>query len=170
MSLVLAMLPLLFAVATVLPLAPEARAEISGPVVGVNPACGTLTDNVFGFNDDSGVPSDFTYTNGSHWCVRVDWYIPPPPKEASCAVNFYVPIGKATALLPVGLIDSAGRKTVVTIDESGAYGDTVVIGKPAGVDNPITHVNIGDNNGQQPGSAQIGWGNFPESVFWACGH
>jgi hypothetical protein len=125
---------------------------------------------VFGFNDDSGIPSDFTYTNGSQWCVRVDWYIPPPPKDASCALNFYVPIGNATALLPVGLIDSAGRKTVFTIDGSGAYGDTVVIGKPAGVENPITHVNIGDSNGQQPGSAQIGWGNFPESVFWACGH
>jgi hypothetical protein len=40
---------------TLLPLAPEAHAEISGPVVHVNPACRTLADDVFGFNDNSGV-------------------------------------------------------------------------------------------------------------------
>jgi len=164
-------LGLLVAAASLLPLVtvtPTAHAFFD-PNVTVNPACGTAGDNVFQFIDENGNPSAFTYANGSQYCVRVDWDIPPLPKDAGCGITFYVPNGNATDDLPIGLIDTAGRKTIVHVKEVDVAGPVVILDKPEGVDNPIAHINIGDNNGESYPS-QIGWGDFPGSVSIVCGH
>jgi hypothetical protein len=164
-------LGLFVAATSLLPLAnltPAADAYFD-PSVTVNPACGTFDDNVVQFTDDNGNPSAFTYANGSQYCVRVDWDIPPLPRDASCGVTFYVPNGNATADLPIGLTDTEGRKTIVHVQEAGVQGPVFIVDKPSGVDNPITHINIGDNNGESYPS-QIGWGDFSGSVSLECGH
>jgi hypothetical protein len=133
--------------------------------VTVNPACGAAADNYFGFTDGQDAPSAWTYANGSQWCVRADWYITPPPNGEDCSLRFYVPLGNATADLPVGLIDAAGNKIIAHVHEDNVYGYVNLIDSTRYTNVPINHVNIGDNNGQAYPN-QIGWGTFPGSVAW----
>jgi hypothetical protein len=119
--------------------------------------CGPPDQQYFPFIDLNGLASDYTFANGAHPCVRVDWYFEPLPKEKNCTISFYVPNGNANAYLPVGLIDVNGQKTYFRFSEDPVNGPVQVFSKNAGEDVPINHVNIGDNNGESY-PTMIGWG------------
>jgi hypothetical protein len=158
------------AASALLPLSGAAYAQAADPehglpLVTANPACGAVTDNYFGFTDDQDAPSAWTYANGSQWCVRVDWYVTPPPRGEDCRLQFYVPVGNATADLAVGLFDAAGNEIIARVQEDGASGYVNLIDSTPYTNIPINHVNIGDNNGQAY-PTRIGWGTFPGSVAW----
>lgn len=105
----------------------------------------------FTATDLAGNPIYWTYSNGSHACVSVDYY---PVSTATCRYWFYVPEGHATANVIFGYWTTDGVKHYApTLNENPVFG-----WQPIFTSANVTRINFQDNNGQTPGSTEIGWG------------
>ncbi len=121
------------------------------------------TQQYFSTYDDSGVPIDWTYANGSNQCVEVSYT--PTYTSTSCAFDFYVPNGYATGYvdLKVGYLAN-GDPHYVTYDlnENPVSGFQQVFTL-----SDVFSVTFGDNDGQS--GTQIGWGsNVAASLRQVC--
>lgn len=105
--------------------------------------------------DDSSTAIDWTYSNGNHPCVRVDF---PIDDGTSCDFFFYVPNAHATTRhLVFGYWTSDGAKHYFpTVDENSTYGWKKLT--TSQIDH-VTRISFQDNDGE-PGT-QIGWGSQP---------
>ena len=131
--------------------------------------------------DGNGVATTSTYVKGSQWCVSQDWHFPAAGHAGKCQYLLYVPndanvpVAGANATIVVGFYGPDGRTLIAhsdPIDESQVAGlvPLTISGDP-GLSDTFTGINIGDNNGQPPGSAQIGWGlDYQNSLVRACPH
>jgi hypothetical protein len=121
--------------------------------------------------DDDGALTDSTFTHGSQWCVRADWHFPAyNPNGGTCHYMFYVPNdvnaffdtgGGADASFVVGFYGSDGRILAHSdpVPEAALSGFTPLrISGDENLSATFTGINIGSNNGQAPGAAQIGFG------------
>lgn len=118
----------------------------------------------FSTTDNSGVPIDWTYANGSNQCVQVSYS--PTFTPASCTFYFYVPNGYATGYvdLKVGhLVNGNPGVTTYQLNENPVSGFTQVFTLPN-----VYSVTFGDNDGQSY-PTQIGWGsNVADSLRQNC--
>ncbi|MFB9238783.1 hypothetical protein ACFFWC_25185 [Plantactinospora siamensis] len=117
------------------------------------------TQQYFGATDLYGLPTNYTYSNGSHACVRVTF--PPVTKSSTCDFWFYVPAGYGTAKVVFGYWvrnPSTGvtTKYYASVDEQPLEGWHKVFSAAN-----VTDINFQDNNGQPQGDYLIGWGNGP---------
>jgi hypothetical protein len=132
--------------------------------------------------DDDGAYTGSTYVKGAQWCRRLDWKFPAAGSSGTCHYWFYVPndvnVGNTTgiganATIVLGFYGSDGQTLVAhsdPIDESAVAGYTpLTISGDPNISATFTGLNLGDNNGQPAGSAQIGWGvDVPNSLKRVC--
>ena len=114
-------------------------------------------DQYFNTNDLNNVPISWTYSNGSHACIRVRYT--PPGDDANCDYWFYVPRGHATAPIVFGYWDKSGTKRYASLNENTHEGWTFAFKARS-----VNRIEFQDNNGQ--GTGQIGWGNGSGYGFW----
>jgi hypothetical protein len=133
------------------------------------------SNNVYAIvNDDDGATTVSTYTKGSQWCIRADWTFDAAAASGTCQYWFYVPndvnLGNTTgigadATFVVGFYGPDGHTLVAHSDpvyEAADAGLTqLTINGQGDLPANFTGINLGDNNGQAPGSAQIGFGAVP---------
>jgi hypothetical protein len=115
------------------------------------------TSQYFSATDNYGLPVNYTYSNGSHACVRVSFT--PVTKLTNCEFWFYVPAGWGTANVIFGYwvkdpVLGTTTKYYASINEDPYEGWHKVFTAPN-----VTAINFQDNNGQTPGDYLIGWGN-----------
>jgi hypothetical protein len=138
------------------------------------------------FADDNHADTLSTFVKGNRWCERVDWRFAPagsggPGGVQTCQYEFYVPNdvnafdhtgGGADATFVVGFYGPDGQLVQHSdpIPEAALAGfTTLTIGGQKNLSADFTGVNLGDNNGQDPGSAQVGWGAAsPSSLRRVC--
>lgn len=120
------------------------------PTVDTNPSCtGT---QYWSIRDASNVPISWTYTNGSSWCVAAHYST--INDSRTCSYQFYVPNGYATANFVIGYVSDGVHYVSAPIPEANITGWYTFL---SGVHN-VTSFDFGDNNGQDIGSQQMGWG------------
>lgn len=118
------------------------------------------------YTDANGVSQLWTYSNGSHACIQVN-YAPVYDNSHACYYYFYVPYnGYANAPVTFGWWDSSGKKhyaNVVNEATSPPSGWVELYMNGTNVFDPaqaigVTKIQFQDNNGANPGSSYIGWG------------
>jgi hypothetical protein len=120
------------------------------PTVDTNPSCtGT---QYWTTRDSSNVPINWTYTNGNSWCVAVHYNT--LNDSRTCAYQFYVPNGYATATFVIGYVENGVHHISAPINEANITGWHTFL---SGVRN-VTSFDFSDNNGQAIGSQLIGFG------------
>ena len=111
------------------------------------------TAQYFADTDTTGVPIDWTNSNGTHACVRVRYS--PAPTAASCAYAFYVPSGDATGVIVFGYWTADGVKHYVSLDENPVSGWQTLFRSAQ-----VNRIEFQDNNGQS--GTRIGWGRLAD--------
>jgi hypothetical protein len=116
-----------------------------------------------GYKDANGVSQDWTYSNGSHACVQVNYH-PVIDTTHACYYFFYVPDnGWANADITFGWWDTNGVKHYANVEnEANDSGWVELHMNGTNVIDPaqaigVEKIQFQDNNGQTPGSAYIGW-------------
>ncbi len=112
-------------------------------------------------NDLSGIPINWTYTNGNSTCVTVDYSFNYPSGANACSFYLYAPNGHATGTIRATLSDGS----VQTLNENPVAGwqywfDATGIGS----------LTFTDGNGQSANQYMLGWGrNATNSIEQICG-
>jgi hypothetical protein len=110
-----------------------------------------------------GVQQYWTYSNGSHACIQVNYY-PVTETGYNCYFYFYVPDnGYANAHITFGWWDTGGTKHYANVvNENVLSGWTQLqMNDPNGFTGGavgVTKIQFQDNNGDAAGSSYIGWG------------
>ena len=117
---------------------------------GVNSTCSGPNDSTIGTNctpfpngqqwqdyiDGNGVPSQWTYSNGSQACVRVTYHV--TVTNTSCSFWFYIPRGHATANIFFGWWDGNEMKHfAATVNEDPVDGWQQLNMSPSSNDAPM---------------------------------
>lgn len=119
--------------------------------------------------DTAGVHQDWTYSNGTHPCLAVDWY-PVPWSNLECQFYMYVPdngyadanvyIGWWTDETPSGSSTAATKYFAATLPEATTAGWVKLNMKEPGFSDggalDVVKLQFMDNNGQT--GTVIGWG------------
>jgi hypothetical protein len=114
------------------------------------------------FTDHNHVAQLYTFSNGSHACIQVNYY--PVVNNRNCYYSFYVPDnGYANAHVVIGWWNTSRKKYYTSVPEATSAGwYDLNMNDPSGISGGavnVTKISFQDNNGQTPGSTYIGWGN-----------
>ncbi len=129
------------------------------------PYCTPFSDGLEwqSYTDANGVQQLWTYSNGSHACIQINYY--PTLENYNCYYYFYVPAnGYANGDIVFGWWDSSGVKHYATVVNENDVSGWVQLemndpnGISGGASN-VTKISFQDNNGQTAGSTVMGWGN-----------
>ncbi len=128
--------------------------------LGANTATCPGSSQYFSATDANGVGIQWTYSNGSNACVRVHYN--GVRDGRTCEYWFYVPNGFATGTIVFGWWDWNNVKHYASLNENPVSGWQFAF-----TATNLQYIEFQDNNGQSPGSTQIGWANQSDYGFWA---
>lgn len=115
------------------------------------------TSQYFSATDANGVGIQWTYSNGSHGCVKVHYN--GVNDGRTCEYWFYVPAGHATGKIVFGWRDWNNVKHYASLDENPVSGWQFAFNAKN-----LQYIEFQDNNGQS--GTQIGWANQQDYGFW----
>lgn len=127
-------------------------------------------DQYFPATDGYGKPIQWTYSNGSHACIKVSYSTPFPITLGDCEYWFYAPAGHATGTIYFGYW-VGGAKHIFALNENPVEGwrplFTDFQNGVFGVNQQPTRIEFQDNNGQT--GNQIAWGaNNQYGIIQTC--
>jgi hypothetical protein len=125
--------------------------------LGGNTANCPGSSQYFSTTDTNGVGIQWTYSNGSHACVRVHYN--GVNDGRTCEYWFYVPPVHATGTIVFGWWDWNNVKHYASLNENPVSGWQFAFNATN-----LHYIEFQDNNGQS--GTQIGWANQSDFGFW----